>query len=75
MIGGGKKLWRVYSYNAATDKYTVEYLGQSGVRQCWFSARRDDRNGCFWLTFEGRVPYGEIPKTRRIYFDEAKWEI
>lgn len=75
MIGGGKKLWRVTAYNAAADKYTVEYVGQSGVRQSWFSAWRDNRNGCFHLTLEGYAPYGEIPKTRRIYFDEAKWEI
>ena len=75
MIGGGKKLWRVTAYNAAADKYTVEYVDQSGVRQCWFSARRDYRNGCFYLTFEGRVPYGEIPKARKVYFDMCKWEI
>ena len=75
MSGEEKKRWIVKAYNAATDKYTVEYVGDRGVRQCWFTARRDNRNGCFWLTFEARVPYGEIPKTRKIYFDEAKWEI
>ena len=74
MIGGEVKAWRVTGYNAASDTYQVDYC-KGGVRQCWFTARRDNRNGCFWLTFEARVPYGEIPKARRIYFDEAKWEI
>lgn len=75
MNGTEKKLWRVTAYNPASDKYTVEYVGQTGVRQCYFSGRWDDRNGVFHLTYRGRYPYGEVPKARRIYFDECKWEI
>lgn len=74
MSGGEGKAWRVTDYNPATDIYQVEYC-KGGVRQCWFLAKRDNRNECFWLIFEGRVPYGEIPKARKVYFDMCKWEI
>lgn len=74
MSGGEGKAWRVTGYNAATDTYQVDYY-KGGVRQCFFKGKRDNRNECFRLTFEARVPYGEIPKARKVYFDMCKWEI
>lgn len=69
-----KKPWRVTEYVPATDTYQVEFF-QNGVRQAFFKGKRDNRNECFWLTFEGRVPYGVIPKARKIFFDQCTWEI
>ena len=69
-----KKNWRVVQYHANIDRYDIEYREQ-GILCGIFSGKRDNRNDCFILRLEGRMPYANVPRQRKVFFSDCTWEI